>query len=580
MAHRTAALAALLMSTACVPRKFNANSTGQGLTTDPSNLELPTGAVVEGFRFLDNTYVPKGIVVSASLQGDANGRSDDLPLNAEYLHQLYRIVKSINESDRLSGLDGPNQEITLALMVPLQVAGQKPEEVPNVKALLAEIRAEFGFGEKIPHLLLFPGGDAYFPWIQDLGEMGVAKLQGTERFVPAFLDTHYWGPSAQSVENAQVKAMRDAFRLPITKVRFPEGAAFSGGNHGGNLEATPAGDVLAGNRISSELEQILRDTTGKKVIKVPVDFLLVGHVDEIFSFIPSRGACGQSLVYADALEGLQAVAQERGNGWDPSMQDLILDSLRYFYRGDLSQALQIQNFDTNRPARRSEDTPDFPHYGDFLTLGAVEAQKQIQAGLKIIRENVTCLDAAIPLPVFYFNSTESGEYQLGDQLTAATPFVNHIVLRDHLVLHNPMSRRMKRMVEDRLGNALGGKNKVHFIDTGWYDLQMGSAHCSSLVVRDPEHRVTFAAGVDPEVREAGIRAKVTTWFKHTTGPASSLPASRRCKIEPGQRIFTDDALDAIGRATHVRLTLTQAIPGCPAGAANTRGYVWGEHFER
>ena len=82
---------------------------------------------------------------------------------------------------------------------------------------------------------------------------------------------------------------------------------------GGNLLALPNGTIVTGyNDISCTSSSVLDYFSKKsKVLEVKIPNLYVGHVDEIFSIVPSNNKCGYAILQASPGEGIKFLEDTR-----------------------------------------------------------------------------------------------------------------------------------------------------------------------------------------------------------------------------------------------------------------------------
>ncbi len=138
-------------------------------------------------------------------------------------------------------------------------------------------------------------------WAQDTHQFGV--IDGK----PAMLDL----PTERERGNALPRAIADACagsRLEYVPepCRDPE----VGFDSGGNIEALPGGGLMIGSGAHRGVREFLRDQNrGREPIVVRSEFLAVGHVDEMFSIVPTSGPapCNFALAFISPALGLRTL---------------------------------------------------------------------------------------------------------------------------------------------------------------------------------------------------------------------------------------------------------------------------------
>lgn len=441
----------------------------EGLDVDHSNIGSDDlmNKKIEHVTFLPNTLVPKGLVVTLHQR------------NFSFAVALYQIIHDINRLENLSGLEGPNQEITLVAVT--QYAGL-------VEALKRDARENLSLTpeQEVPYLQKIVAKVADDLWMQDWGEFALAKVDGVANPVHAVIDT---GRGIGS--SPDVKFFSEIFKTPFIRLTDQDYKKVGSGNYGGNLEATNNrvlyyGDTLEDNGL---LQNLLR-LGNQNAIKLPATWLRVGHVDEYLSIIPAKNECHAALVVASPLEALNMLSEASPQDLEDTHvlnQTFLVESLQYFLKNKSARKpYQLADFDTNKPERK-----DFE--GDRFVRGNLIFEGIIQEAIKTLTNpsSVPCLKdmITVPHPFNVMPNSMQGYATLGSTL-------NMLVLRNHLIIPEPHVANyaspvviFKKAIIEKLAPVIGGPDKIHFIDTTEYHDGLGEIHCGTNVVRDPLYDV-------------------------------------------------------------------------------------------
>jgi|GEM_PF-4115206 len=453
-----------------------------GLDTQKSNLEISLPYEIESVDILGNLHIPKGIIAELANEDTA------------FLEDLYRTVLKINKADGLSSLEGPQQEITLVVVIPGNFGPEsafgdemRPDGEPlaRFQELEKQWRVEFGIpgDQPLPALQTIHVPGSRSVWLQDVGEFAGIRLKDKTNAVPGFLDLQYVGPK---IDMTVAKKIMEIFKLPsMVLSNYEADEPTADGNRGGNLEGTHENVPLVGNNMTPRMKAEIARLTKATPIEVKADWLMVGHVDEFLMFIPSADDCGGALVHADPLEALDLIRTKGSRvggdiGWDSmkkGFEDLVKPGSR------AKKKLEPSDYDFSRELPIGDDGQvEFGHWAIYKN---VEAAKHIREGVAAIRSASRCLNKIVPIPMFFGMGPDVSEYDLDTPLSAWGGLANGISLRGHVVLPEITMTRFQDLARDRIGEVLGGADKVHFVNAQWYEMQYGSAHCATQVVREP-----------------------------------------------------------------------------------------------
>ncbi len=230
-----------------------------------SLLSCPTGP---GFVPLSNVYPPTGIFVGYTPQtekfiqqlAEAIGRFPDPP-------QINVIVEAPQ-------LQEAKQRLTHLLKGPL----------PTFVRLLSS-QQENVF------------------WIQDAMEFGSHAGKSAILDLPNYYND---GPEDLPEELSQQCGIEFIPQLE-TFDDEPDGSEV-----GGNIESYPGGVLAVGRNLDPELLRYLKGETNQRVVTLDTDWLSTGHVDELFTVVPSKKEpCGFAVLHASPALGLELLKEIR-----------------------------------------------------------------------------------------------------------------------------------------------------------------------------------------------------------------------------------------------------------------------------
>ncbi len=241
--------------------------------------------------------------------------------------------------------------------------------------------------------------------------------------------------------------------------RYPFGRIVFGGREYGDYRE-------ASRQMMPELRRFLHAQRVQAPIELYTDWLTVGHVDEIVSFVPARNEKGFQVLLASPRKARAVLARlvEEGHG-----DAVMFEGLR---RGDP---------ETGRPAavRVQQLTSNLLFW---------EANETFQTSMDLNREMLLMeLDVGeadvVELPVLFWPPTAS------DPRTAAffPDMVNQLVIGDVSVVPRPYGPRIDGVdaFERAFRDALPERD-VRFVDDWYaYHEQLGEVHCGTNARRRP-----------------------------------------------------------------------------------------------
>ena len=292
------------------------------------------------------------------------------------------------------------------------------------------------------------------PWGRD---PGVAKLP------ISWLRNNYLGPD---------KAILAIYRKPDTGSSYD-----SHGNHDllppytKGAETYPLGRILHGSGILPETADFY---AAQKVqgppLEVDTSWLLVGHCDEILSYVPAQTARGWKLLVASDNLGKKMLEDQQKAG-----------------HGSVQMFIGKKNYDAKSGALKNAAVTIDQALADVdLMQWSQEAEVKTQGALDTTVQAVGLgADEIVEVPIL----TEEVD---GGKIAWLPGMVNSLVVGDHFITPNPYGPTIDgadiyaKYLQDHLGSALhqlGKEGKgltVHLInDWSGYHVMEGEVHCAS-----------------------------------------------------------------------------------------------------
>ncbi|MCX7804384.1 MAG: hypothetical protein N3A38_04245 [Planctomycetota bacterium] len=318
------------------------------------------------------------------------------------------------------------------------------------------------------------GGDYEDRWIQDAIEIGASKSPFGESW--AVLNSpreEGFGLNLYAKSALLGPGMGWFAKGDLTTVVDPHEVSLSAF---GNLEVTPPfvcknakypfGRILYGGGAAGKMDKHIREFLAAQKFQHPIEidtnWLAVGHVDEVISFIPSAGPSGK---------GFRVVIAS------PRKAISILKELQKGGRGDLR--LLEGKADPEDKAKYNGRTVDdvINHLGDYniKLCGEIDGIK-----VTLIRELELKNDDFIEAPVLFYEENGLAKALTGNM-------TNLVVLGTTLVIPKPFGPRDGAVdkFEDVFLGVLRGGNVVFVDDWDAYHLAGGNVHCATNVKRRP-----------------------------------------------------------------------------------------------
>ena len=350
-------------------------------------------------------------------------RETDVP-NSEFLRELQDVCRSLD--------------------VPLRIV--QIDEHGGDRWIQDEV--EFGFSESPTHVLPVvcdsPRDRELDHWsrLQVGPDLGHFQLGGS---TPNSLD---------SFGNLEVSPP-----VTVRGRRYPFGRIVFGGREYGDFRE-------ASRQMMPELRRFLHAQRVQAPIELYTDWLTVGHIDEIVSFVPARNAKGFQVLLASPRKarGVLDRLAEAGHA-----EAVMFEGLR---RGDPETgppaAVGVGQLLADGPFWEANDS-----FGSIMDLNREMLLMELDVGEADVVE----------LPVLFWPTSP------GDPRTAAffPDMVNHLVIGDVSVVPRPYGPRVEGVdaFERAFRDALPERD-ARFVDDWYaYHEQLGEVHCGTNARRRP-----------------------------------------------------------------------------------------------
>ncbi|XP_026546108.1 protein-arginine deiminase type-3-like, partial [Notechis scutatus] len=321
-------------------------------------------------------------------------------------------------------------------------------------------------------------------WIQD--EMEFGYTQAPHKTFPVVFDS----PRNRGLNDFPFKKILGPDFGYVKRERSSKKSATTLDSFG-NLEVSPPvtakskeyplGRILIGAsfpRNNSPMSQLVKDFLKSQVVQSPIelytDWLFVGHVDEILSFVPAPDQKGFRLLLASPRACFKLLKEKEKEGYG---------------KAKMPEGIEFQE-DGRQPRSISEIIAD-----GFLKKWNEYCQKCIDWNRNILKEELGLAEEdIIEIPQLFHPFLELPRSFVPQVITASAEayfpdMVNMIVLGKHLGIPKPfgpiidgqccLEKEVRRLLEP-LGLS------CNFIDDyGTYYLKFGDVHCGTNVRRKP-----------------------------------------------------------------------------------------------
>lgn len=366
-----------------------------------------------------------------------------------FVKELFRVVRDIHEKDGLTGEDAFKLHI-------IDSAGVLAS--PGARATF------FGAPAGVVETLVEINPDVRTNdiWMQDFGEL--CTWSDGAAAVPAVFD---------SARDAGLKDFPEWISKNWNRtlcVNPSSTAGFGDGDSGGNIEVTPDNILYHGDSMTPECREFfLKNGYDGRKVMLATKWLAVGHIDEYLSIVPTRySPCGYAIVRADP--------------------DCAIELLEKASRADF-EALPEPYASFLPKLQGARLAPEA--WTGTAEAAFIELNRKIGG---IIDENTGRLvseirritgDAHREIPVVswpvLFKGNEAAAH--GNCIAYTPGVVNHLILRDHLLVSDPLFPPFRKVIRER-ATSLGCR--VHYLNAASYHDRKGDVHCATNVLRDPD----------------------------------------------------------------------------------------------
>ena len=406
--------------------------------------------------------------------------------NQDYLSYLYRLIQVINSRSTV--------QVQMVISIPdnfgpesmFDTSKMRPsgEPLASFNSWLAQLKKSLrvGDGAGLPNLLIVKDSSHQNPWLQDIGEFVLTKKMGAKEFKPVLLDTNYRGGKDGS---SQGLAVTQALGFDVINMEnYGENDPPSDGDRGGNIEATHEGRLLLGTNATTRLKENLKKLTKQEPIMIDTSFLMVGHVDEIMSVLPTKDGCGGGLIYADPVLALAAAYRDPSRFESRPLLAELKSNIEHFLKPEArgKQSISASDFDFNQVPRVEDG---LNNEGDWHVWRNLKVHLAMKKNVEAVQNASRCLKTIVPVATFYYLSPEYSFEDLNEKKNVLVPYVstlNHVILNRHMLMPDGLFAKSVSQTLAMLFD-LASVSVVPSSVMASYENAYGSLHCSSNVIR-------------------------------------------------------------------------------------------------
>ncbi len=401
--------------------------------------------------------------------------------------QVLQVVKEINLAN---GMPPHRERLKLHLIL------SSPGEINRVGI------TEEDFQEFVEVNKYFASSDV---WMQDWGEIGAVMVDGADQERTVVFDSQR-GRGLAELPGKLAQTWSSHY------IKGPQGKG--AGNYGGNIEVTPDDYLVIGDTSTQSIRDMFEQMGYQdRLVTLATDWLVVGHVDEYVSFLPTPDtALGYTIVKADPIQAMNALQKTTPANFDSSLSGMIMTAFKRLagYPEMLPQDGKGFKNTYQRVGAIHAGLNNIP-----MDLGGIDSATLIQENMNaaaIINAEVDKLvaflqekhgpDVEIPvvsLPTLFH--TSRGKYM------ALTPGVaNMVVLRKHLIIPDPLMPEFQAILKDTLPK-LGFQPRL--VSNLTYHLGVGQLHCGTNTFRHPNKYIhpRYRQSAESRLKQAVRRAR-------------------------------------------------------------------------
>jgi hypothetical protein len=454
----------------------------------------------------------KGVVKAPRVKAEAPScpawisQADDLPLcpkTSALLDATYPLMATVISDE------GPPEEITPIVsqyvLSVLKASGDRPPMIllPVRPETVTALKAALAKEAKSPDQLkawtqaLHPVQAESWVFQQDylisqINEKGQTQVRQLDYYNPQIFDenqvTQMFQPLANEVKMCGVET-GPQLHNPNP---FPYGDATNGAD-GGNIISLPGGICMIGDLIG---EQNWKDFTSqfcadpeKDGIKVPTDWMEVGHVDEVVSVVKNttvQKPCDFSVVVASPRKALELMAANPTEIYAQTTNPNVLAAspmIDACKKLGLAAGDRCKNLTNQNMMDILNKTPELKAANDFIQKKMDEFQVEAEAKLKAhLPQCKTDFIAAPQIFVGLWEKNAQGQMALGHARALLPNLTNSVLVNDSLLSPEPHNDAVKKYIDAEY--AKRGMKTV-YIDTlpVYEDGGKGNLHCMTNQIR-------------------------------------------------------------------------------------------------
>ncbi len=306
-------------------------------------------------------------------------------------------------------------------------------------------------------------------WVQDYFE----TIVDGRTFQSALLDLPYFSQDGDALPSF-VASICDFNLVPQADIQWSH-FRYVSGDYGGNIEALSDRLVLVGNNLHEDHLQALVRQSAQKLVTVNVQWLDVGHVDEVFSVIPGvegEGNCPSRILYASPALGWRQLAKK-----EP----------RY------AQREILLNWDGRAEGEKEFDLRScFTHNSEVpicrtLFAANLKYEEIMQSNIQLIQQAFEKHDSCgvpelTPVPVLFSPTKTSQSYGFREDEARsidANP-INNIILGHEAFIPRQSIPEFYRYTKSLFGDL---RYQVRFVQGYFLHRQGGGIHCNMNIKR-------------------------------------------------------------------------------------------------
>ncbi len=379
----------------------------------------------------------------------------------------------------LGSFDHPLQsKIIKEILLTSQILSSKPEVVMFVSPSSLDLAytrfQQFARGMGLKKIKFLPAASEDVGWMQDYFESGIKLPERQLQIFEIPYDRH----GNQVALSTALYTFADFISKPHY---FKMGRLGDNGDFGGNIEALSTTVVAVGDNMNPVFREQLSKRLNQKIVTVNTSWLDPGHVDELFTTVPtylSSSKCEMAMLYASPQRAFELFAKTT-----PRKGEAI----------GVLQMIYEQNEDDREDFRECLHQIDWTHLksGSPKCRALIEAnmvyQNLIDHDLKRLERELTTNQGCTlvqkkPIPLLFSPRKISQTYGTPEDRTIPMNpnAVNGISLERFFFLPDQPFEPFRHEIETVISD-LGLEPK--FFDISHLHALKGGLHCSTNIIR-------------------------------------------------------------------------------------------------